>query len=157
MTAGGGADAGVRRAGAADLPVLARTLTRAFHDDPVARYACPRDDLRPWMLERFHDARDRQMLRAGEIWMTPGGESAAAWAAPDQWRSSPDPAAQGRGLGTAVLAPVLEECDRDGVGAYLESSKESNVAYYARFGFRITEELRLPRGPRLWLMWRDAR
>lgn len=202
MTAGGGADAGVRRAGAADLPVLARTLTRAFHDDPVARYACPRDDLRPWMLERFHDARHRQMLRAGEIWMTPGGESAAVWAAPDQWRSSAgddlafsramlhprlirraplvgwglvgvekhhppkpphwylatlgtDPDVQGRGLGTTVLAPVLEECDRDGVGAYLESSKESNVGYYARFGFRVTEEVRLPRGPRLWLMWRD--
>ncbi|MBS1844280.1 MAG: hypothetical protein JST53_07675 [Actinobacteria bacterium] len=33
-----------------------------------------------------------------------------------------DPAAQGRGLGTAVLAPVLDECDRDGVGAFLESS-----------------------------------
>jgi hypothetical protein len=52
---------------------------------------------------------------------------------------------------------VLEECDRDGVGAYLESSKERNVDYYARFGFRVTEEVRLPRGPRMWLMWRDAR
>jgi ribosomal protein S18 acetylase RimI-like enzyme len=68
-----------------------------------------------------------------------------------------DPAAQGRGLGTAVLAPVLEECDRDGVGAYLESSNESNLDYYSRFGFRVTEEVRLPRGPRVWLMWRDPR
>jgi ribosomal protein S18 acetylase RimI-like enzyme len=204
MTAGRGAEAEVRRAGAADLPALARMLTRAFHDDPVARYACPHDDLRPWMLERFHGARDRQMLRAGEVWMTPGGESAAVWAAPDQWHSNlrddlafsramlhprlarraplvgwglfgleqrhppkpphwylatlgTDPDAQGRGLGTAVLAPVLEECDRDCVGAYLESSNESNIAYYARFGFRVTEELKLPRGPRVWLMWRDPR
>jgi ribosomal protein S18 acetylase RimI-like enzyme len=68
-----------------------------------------------------------------------------------------EPAAQGRGLGSTVLAPVLEECDRDGVGAYLESSKERNLDYYARFGFRVTRELRLPRGPRVWLMWRDAR
>ncbi len=34
---------------------------------------------------------------------------------------------------------MLDRCDEDGVGAYLESSKESNIAYYARFGFRVTE------------------
>jgi ribosomal protein S18 acetylase RimI-like enzyme len=67
------------------------------------------------------------------------------------------PDAQGRGLGSSVLAPVLERCDEDGVGAYLESSKEQNIAFYARHGFRVTRELRLPRGPRLWTMWRDPR
>jgi ribosomal protein S18 acetylase RimI-like enzyme len=34
-----------------------------------------------------------------------------------------DPVAQGRGLGSAAMRPVLEQCDADGVGAYLESSK----------------------------------
>lgn len=68
-----------------------------------------------------------------------------------------DPVAQGRGLGTRVLEPVLAHCDRDGVAAYLESSKERNVDYYARFGFRVTEVIRLPRGPQIWLMWRDPR
>ena len=29
-----------------------------------------------------------------------------------------DPDHQGRGLGSALMAPVLEHCDRDGVGAY---------------------------------------
>jgi GNAT superfamily N-acetyltransferase len=67
------------------------------------------------------------------------------------------PGAQGRGIGSALLAPVLERCDADGVGAYLESSKESNVAFYARHGFRAMAELRLPRGPRMWPMWRDPR
>lgn len=66
-----------------------------------------------------------------------------------------DPAAQGRGLGGAVLTPVLEQCDSDGVGAYLESSKESNIDYYARLGFRVMEEHRLPRGPSVWAMWRE--
>jgi ribosomal protein S18 acetylase RimI-like enzyme len=66
-----------------------------------------------------------------------------------------DPACQGRGLGSAMMAPVLEQCDRDGVGAYLESSKEQNIDFYARHGFRVTAERRLPRGPRLWPMWRD--
>ena len=52
---------------------------------------------------------------------------------------------------------MLERCDREGVGAYLESSKERNVAFYGRHGFRVTGETRFPRGPRLWLMWRDPR
>jgi ribosomal protein S18 acetylase RimI-like enzyme len=66
-----------------------------------------------------------------------------------------EPAAQGRGIGSALLRPVLDRCDADGVGAYLESSKERNIAFYARHGFRVTGELKLPRGPRVWLMWRS--
>lgn len=68
-----------------------------------------------------------------------------------------EPSAQGRGLGSKLLAPVLEICDSDGVGAYLESSKESNVPFYARHGFKVTGEHKLPRGPRIHLMWRDPR
>lgn len=67
------------------------------------------------------------------------------------------PEAQGRGLGSALLAPMLERCDAEGVPAYLESSKERNIAFYGRHGFRVTEEIRFPRGPKLWLMWRDPR
>jgi ribosomal protein S18 acetylase RimI-like enzyme len=66
-----------------------------------------------------------------------------------------DPEAQGRGIGSAVLRGVLDQCDRDGVAAFLESSKESNIAYYSRHGFRVTEEVRLMRGPSMWRMWRE--
>jgi ribosomal protein S18 acetylase RimI-like enzyme len=66
-----------------------------------------------------------------------------------------EPEAQGRGLGSAVLAPVLQQCDSDGVGAYLESSKERNIDFYARHGFRVTGEIHLLRGPTMWKMWRD--
>ena len=66
-----------------------------------------------------------------------------------------DPAHQGKGIGTALMAPVLELCERDRVPAYLESSKERNIDFYARFGFRVTEEVQLPNGPKMWPMWRD--
>jgi GNAT superfamily N-acetyltransferase len=68
-----------------------------------------------------------------------------------------DPPCQGRGLGSRLIAPGLELCDREGVPAYLETARERNVVFYERHGFRVTHELTLPRGPRLWLMWRDPR
>lgn len=67
------------------------------------------------------------------------------------------PEAQGQGLGSRLLAPILAICDRDGIPAYLESSKHSNIAFYARHGFRVREEVRLPRGPTMWPMWREPR
>ena len=46
-------------------------------------------------------------------------------------------------------------CTAESLPAYLESSKERNVDFYARHGFRVTRELRLPKGPPLWSMWRE--
>jgi GNAT superfamily N-acetyltransferase len=66
-----------------------------------------------------------------------------------------DPPAQGDGLGSALLQPMLRRCDGEGVGAYLETATERNVRFYARHGFRVTDEVRLPDGPAMWLMWRD--
>jgi len=66
-----------------------------------------------------------------------------------------DPAAQGHGLGGALLRSRLDRCDAAGVPAYLESSKPENVPYYKKFGFQVTKELAMPGGaPPVWLMWR---
>jgi GNAT superfamily N-acetyltransferase len=67
-----------------------------------------------------------------------------------------DPPRQGEGIGTTLMGPVLEVCDRDAVPAYLESSKERNLDFYSRFGFRVLSEIQLPNGPKMWPMWRDA-
>ncbi len=69
-----------------------------------------------------------------------------------------DPLWQGRGLGSALLAPVLARCDAERTGAYLEASTPRNRALYERHGFAATNEFRLGRGaPPQWRMWRDPR
>ena len=64
---------------------------------------------------------------------------------------------QGRGIGSALLAPGLEACDRDGLPAYLETQKESNVSWYARAGFEVSDEVRLPGTPPIWCLRREPR
>ena len=63
---------------------------------------------------------------------------------------------QGKGVGSALMRPVLEHCDAEGIPCYLESSKERNVPFYRRHGFEVVEEVPLPGdGPMLWTMWRE--
>ncbi|MSO85901.1 MAG: N-acetyltransferase [Acidimicrobiia bacterium] len=64
---------------------------------------------------------------------------------------------QRQGAGTAMLAPILQRCDREGLGAYLESSNESNISFYRQHGFQLKGEVVFPHGPKIWPMWRDPR
>jgi GNAT superfamily N-acetyltransferase len=68
-----------------------------------------------------------------------------------------EPRRQGRGLGGALLRPVLELCDREGVPAHLEASTERNRVLYERNGFSLTEVFDMPGrgGPPIREMWRD--
>jgi ribosomal protein S18 acetylase RimI-like enzyme len=63
---------------------------------------------------------------------------------------------QGQGVGSALMRPVLDHCDAEGLPCYLESSKERNVPFYRRRGFEVVQEVRLPGdGPLIWTMWRE--
>ena len=66
------------------------------------------------------------------------------------------PEAQGRGVGSALVRAGLARADRDGVGTFLETGTERNVAFYQRLGFRATRQILIQDGPTHWAMWRDA-
>ena len=65
-----------------------------------------------------------------------------------------DPVFQRSGAGTALLAPILERCDTEGMPAYLETQKEENVPWYHRFGFDVVQELKVSGCPSMWTMRR---
>jgi GNAT superfamily N-acetyltransferase len=68
------------------------------------------------------------------------------------------PAWQGRGYGTALMRPVLERCDADGVPAYLETSTPGGRKLYGRNGFEVVEESQFANdAPPVWRMWREPR
>ncbi|MFD9906579.1 GNAT family N-acetyltransferase [Streptomyces sp. NPDC059063] len=68
------------------------------------------------------------------------------------------PGRQGEGLGTALVASVLERCDREGLHAYLEASNARSRRLYLKLGFTdIGRALDLPDGPQMWPMWREPR
>jgi len=67
-----------------------------------------------------------------------------------------EPVGQGRGLGSALLAPMLARCDAERRGAYLNAGSPRSRDLYLRHGFEVRSEFRLPfGGPPLWRMWRE--
>jgi len=193
----------IKKATDADVPRLAQSLAKAFHDDPVISWMIPDDDKRlrlgPFGFETWLG---KIYMPKAEVYTDEARAVGALWAPPGKWRMSvglqarlaprmlrlfgvrrmplilkglatldkahpdeqphyylgilgTDPDHQGKGLGSAAMQPVLDRCDAEGLGAYLESSKEQNVPFYRRHGFEVTGEVEMPDGPKLWPMWRD--
>jgi ribosomal protein S18 acetylase RimI-like enzyme len=68
-----------------------------------------------------------------------------------------EPSMQGRGVGSALIAPVLERADAARLPCYLETEKEINLAFYRKHGFEVMVEDSIPDGgPRYWTMKREA-
>jgi len=63
-----------------------------------------------------------------------------------------EPARRGHGIGTALLRPVLDRCEREGTPAVLETYSKENVEWYRRRGFRFVREIELPNAPSCWSM-----
>jgi ribosomal protein S18 acetylase RimI-like enzyme len=65
-----------------------------------------------------------------------------------------DPAHQGRGIGSALMAPVLARADEQRTPCYLETHTTGNVRLYERHGFRVMEHIENPTSVPLWAMLR---
>jgi ribosomal protein S18 acetylase RimI-like enzyme len=66
-----------------------------------------------------------------------------------------DPAAQGHGAGSALLAALLRRADRDALPTYLETDRAENLPFYERAGFRTEQETAIF-GARIWHMQRPV-
>jgi ribosomal protein S18 acetylase RimI-like enzyme len=67
-----------------------------------------------------------------------------------------DPERQGQGVGGRLIAPILEQADKDRLPSYVETGKEINVTFYQKHGFEVLKEGNLPLGgPRWWTMLRE--
>jgi GNAT superfamily N-acetyltransferase len=66
-----------------------------------------------------------------------------------------DPAHQGQGLGSALIAPTLAKYADETVPCYLDTGTARNVRFYEWHGFRVLEEGVVPRSSfRVWAMRR---
>lgn len=64
--------------------------------------------------------------------------------------------AQGKGLGSKLIAAVTEECDNENLKLYLETEKEENLRFYKKHGFTVLEKITLPKlNLPMWLMLRE--
>jgi len=68
-----------------------------------------------------------------------------------------DPARQGEGVGSSLLAKALERVDAEGLPAYLESSNPANIPLYRRHGFEVVAEIQAADSPVMYPMSRPAR
>lgn len=63
---------------------------------------------------------------------------------------------QGRGLGGSLLRALIEDCDAQSLGIYLETETEENVRLYEHFGFEQIKRIELENlGVPMWEMMRD--
>lgn len=68
-----------------------------------------------------------------------------------------EPGARGRGLGRALLEPMLRRAREAGHPCYLETAQPDNVPFYERLGFRALRQVRDPKsGLPLWTFRWDA-
>jgi len=66
-----------------------------------------------------------------------------------------DPTRQGRGIGVALLQPVMQMADQENLACFLETNNEKNLSFYEKYGFRVAGQERPdPGGPFVWGMVR---
>ena len=55
--------------------------------------------------------------------------------------------AQGKGLASKLMRPMLQFCDEERMVSYLETNKDTNVGLYQHYGFELMREEKIPQTP----------
>ena len=55
--------------------------------------------------------------------------------------------AQGKGIASKLMRPMLQFCDDERMVAYLETNKDTNVGLYRHYGFDLMKEELIPKSP----------
>lgn len=55
--------------------------------------------------------------------------------------------AQGKGIASKLMRPMLRFCDDEKMLVYLETNKESNVSMYQHYGFELQDTIMIPGSP----------
>ena len=72
------------------------------------------------------------------------------------WGLGVEPSEQGKGIGGALMEPVLRRAGAEGLPCYLETQNERNLPFYERHGFEVVSDGEVPKhGLRVWAMVRD--
>jgi predicted N-acetyltransferase YhbS len=72
------------------------------------------------------------------------------------WGLAVDPSQKAKGIGAALMQPVLAKADARKMPIYLETHDEKNVQYYQKYGFDLIHTVRIPRYELpVWCMLRE--
>ncbi len=65
---------------------------------------------------------------------------------------------RGKGIGSALLAPLLAKADSEHMTCYLETETGMAIRFYRKHGFNVTDEIIIPgNAPVLYAMLREPR
>lgn len=68
-----------------------------------------------------------------------------------------EPGQQGKGYGSLLIRPILEQADEKRLPCYLVTMRESNLLFYDKHGFKLIQAKQLPNeGPFTWSMLRKS-
>ncbi len=72
------------------------------------------------------------------------------------WGLAVDPSQKAKGIGAALMQPVLAKADARKMPIYLETHDEKNVQYYQKYSFDLIHTVRIPRYELpIWCMLRE--